>query len=386
MNATTAPPRKLLLAAAIYLSTLHPAAALTGPANIELDGGPLGPLELSGGIDGFFYAQDGETPPAKENGGVIDDALIEVQKTTGRVQFDFQLADYNGYALGAGTPRQAADDQVTTSPILIANITLNISRNLSVTAGQIYSVEGYESNYSWGNPTGAASLLYELGNGASRGVAATYTLGPATLEVIYADGNDTGVFNNIQYLATYDFNTKNNLNIFGSVALAQTGPFANYYSGYKVGGNEIFINGNVLGGYYNSTIGNLTLVPELFYEYAPANVHYHIAAYDVPKQTAAFGAATFAQYNFQNSPYSIGGWADYASSQGSSVLDDDWIFGPNFSAAGFSIAPAWQHGDLYLRLTAGYNHLFHVQNGFGYNSSTRGKNFIISQLEAGLVF
>jgi hypothetical protein len=364
-------------------STAH---ALVGPTNIQVDGGPLGAIEISGGIDGFVFAQAGATPPAHDDGGVIDDMLIEVQKTSGPVQFDVQITDYHGYALGVGTPEEAAADEVPTSPILIANIIFVVNKNLSISIGQLYSIEGYESNYTWGNTSGAASLLYYLGNGASHGIAVTYTRGAASLELLYGDGNDTSVYNNLQYLAAYNFDSNNNLSIFGSVALAQTGPNANYYSGYKVGGNEIFINGNVIGGFYSRTTGNLTLTPELFYEYAPANVHYQIPADNVPKQTASFGIATFGQYNFPHSPYSIGGWIDYASSQGSSALDDDWILGPGFKAAGFSIAPAWQNKDVYLRITAGYNRLLQVEDGFGYGSSGRGKNFYLTMLEAGLVF
>jgi len=377
---------KVVLFAAACLCVPHTAHALNGPTNIDINGGPLGQIEVSGGVDGLVYAQTEQNPPAKATGTIIDDSLIEIQRTTGRIQFDVQIAEYNGYALGVGTPKQAVADQLSTSPVLTANVTFVINKTLSITVGQLFSLEGYESNYSWGNASGAASLLYELGNGASHGIAATYSSGPATIQVLYGDGNATGVFNNIQYLATYNLNANNNLNIFGSVALSQTGPFAGYYSGYKVGGNEIFINSNVLGGYFNSTIGNLTLTPEMFYEYAPANVHYHIPTDDVPKQTAAFGVATFGQYNFPNSPYSIGGWMDYASSQGSSALDDDWIFGPNFKAAGFSIAPAWQHKDIYLRLTAGYNRLLQAEDGYGYGKSTNGKNFVISLVDCGLVF
>src|ERR1700686_5762002 len=45
------------LVAAGSLYAMHPAHALNGPSAIDIDGGPLGQLELSGGMSGYFYGQ-----------------------------------------------------------------------------------------------------------------------------------------------------------------------------------------------------------------------------------------------------------------------------------------------------------------------------------------
>jgi hypothetical protein len=50
---------RLLGAAATALLVSHSAYALNPPAPIQIDGGPLGNLELTGAADGLFYAQSG---------------------------------------------------------------------------------------------------------------------------------------------------------------------------------------------------------------------------------------------------------------------------------------------------------------------------------------
>lgn len=67
-------------AAACSLLAMHAAYALNGPTNIQIDGGPLGPLELSGGMDGYFYAQSGTGAESvvgnKDVGANLSAALI----------------------------------------------------------------------------------------------------------------------------------------------------------------------------------------------------------------------------------------------------------------------------------------------------------------------
>ncbi len=45
--------------AASSLFAINAAHALNGPTAIQIDGGPLGPLEVTGGFDGYGYYQTG---------------------------------------------------------------------------------------------------------------------------------------------------------------------------------------------------------------------------------------------------------------------------------------------------------------------------------------
>jgi hypothetical protein len=359
----------------------HAAHALNGSSSIEIDGGPLGPLEYSGGVDGYFYLQGDKSAGKKTDGADFDDIMIQLEKTTGVVQFQLQVADYASVTLGAGAPKEANTNHFTTGPLRAANVTFVPNANWSIQVGQIGSLEGYESTFTWNNPTGVDTILYYVTNSENRGVSVTYTQGPGSLQVTYGDGNDTGVFNYLQFLGTYNFDSKNNINVFGGVELGVTGPNAYGYGQTTVGGNGIYnVDCNVFGAWYSTTMGNLTLIPEVQYQYANPLHKYDSSGNGIPKFTSDFGAALFGQYNFGTSPYSVGAWAEYASSNGSAA---DWFIEPDARLIGASVGPAWQYKDIYTRLTGGFVHLL---NGESYGASGTGKNYELLQLQGGLVF
>ncbi len=73
------------LVAASSLLAIHAASAMSGPTSIQIDGGPLGPLQISGGIDGYGYylsqTNDAGNLPFtnKSNGADVANGLVEVQ-------------------------------------------------------------------------------------------------------------------------------------------------------------------------------------------------------------------------------------------------------------------------------------------------------------------
>ncbi len=378
--------RLLPLMAGTCLALPHFAFALNGPSAIEIDGGPLGNFELSGGLDGFAFYQTGTGRASsignKPDGTELGDIVIDLKKATGAVNYEVQIADYNFYVLGVGAPAQANANHLTTGPLHKAAVTFNFTSNFSLSAGVLPSLEGYEGTYPWSNSVGFDTVLFYVENATSRGVSASYTHGPANLTLTFGDGNDTGVFNYLQFLATYNFNSNNNLNLFGGIQLGKTGPNAFAYGGGTTGGEGLyFVDNNIFGAYYSTTIGNLSLTPEVQYQYAQQYHKYAAAGHDIPKTTSNFGVAVFGQYNIGTSPYSVGSWVEYASSKGSAST---WFIAPNAQLVGFAIAPAWQHKDLYVRANAGFLHLL---NGAGsYGAHGTGKNMAIGVLETGLVF
>src|ERR1700721_2427218 len=83
--------------AASSLFAISAAHALNGPSAIQIDGGPLGPLQISGGLDGYGFVQSGTSTnsaglstdrTAGVNGG---SALIELQKSSGILQFTIEV-------------------------------------------------------------------------------------------------------------------------------------------------------------------------------------------------------------------------------------------------------------------------------------------------------
>lgn len=398
------------LAISVVMSSgvFSPALAMSGPSWININGGPLGPLEVSAGFDGYFFAQTGAGNAPHESvvgdkavGAKINAFMVQMRKATGLVQFTFQLAEYTDINLGANGPKEINGNEYPTGPIRAAYITLAPTHNFSISIGQLDSLEGYESAFAWSNPVQLRTVIAAVENSESRGISASYRKGSLSGYVMLSDGFDTGVFDHLQFLAKDKLNANNNINIFGEFALGVTGPntFAYGSGGLSSGGaNGIGgqgqlanVNANLLGAWYGWSHGELTITPEVQYQYAKpihryANMYSGNLSDNIPKETSNLAAAIFTDYKFGTSPYSLGAWAEYATSHGSAA-QDAWFVAPNARLVGFAVAPTWQHKYLFSRFNIGFVHL--LNNGSppaGYGSLGRDKNQIVATLEAGLVF
>ena len=384
--------------AGIEVMIAQPARAMSGPPNIQIDGGPLGPLEFSGGIDFYLYGQTGTSDRQYPRTSVVgDDALganfqtveITLQKATGVVGFNLQVAGYYSYALGVAPLKQATIKHYTTGPLRVANVTITPPNSgLTFSVGQFNALESYEGAFNWQNPTGFVTVLSYEANSASRGVTATYKRDGITGEVALGDGNDTGVFNFLQFLLKAEFDAHNGVGMSGGIPLGITGPNAFGYGGTTVGNNGIYtVNSSIYSVWYTWTHGNLKVVPEIQYQYANPLHRYAAIGFDIPKRTDNYGAAVFADYRFGNSPYSLGAWVEYANSHGSAT---NWFIAPNAELAGLAVAPTWQDKNLFARLNCGYVHLLNGSyNGTGigaYGNRGRGRDLLVGTLEVGVMF
>ena len=143
------------------------------------------------------------------------------------------------------------------------------------------------------------------------------------------------------------------------------------------------VNSSVVGGYYTFAIGNLTLVPEVQYVWSRKNLR--IGLID---DSSHFGAALFANYKFGESPFSLGAWAQYFSSNGSAL----WFLNPGAQGFGVAIGPTWTppwaNKHLFVRGDVGVLHLTNVggPGSIAYGSSGRDHNQATFLLEAGALF
>ncbi len=387
--------------AASSLLALHAANAMSGPASIQIDGGPLGDLQLSGGVDGYGYylgdtTESGNLPfTHKDLGADLANGLVELQKTDGQLQFTLEVGSNGGaLTLGSGAPGQTSITTFTTGPLYAGYITVAPS-GLPVTfsAGQIGSLEGYESGIDWNNANQLTTEIFYVQNSQSRGVSANYTQGPINATVSFGDGYDTGVWNFIQGLITYTINSTNSVSIYTADNLGRTGLASYAYGGGVTGGAPYYVNSDMIGGFYSFTMGNLNLVPEVQYQIAKGDSKLGIGTYDpasgnfYAKASSNLGAALFADYSLSStSPYSIGAWAEYWTSKGTA----DWFIGSDSEGVGASVSPTWQYKDLFARADAGYIYLLHNKAADGVTSYGYGDNKdhgeFVGTLEAGLLF
>jgi hypothetical protein len=374
--------------AASSLLAIHAASALTGPSAIQIDGGPAGALQLSGGVDGYGYYVSNEPDSVRKVDGVnVGAALVQLQKTDGVLQFNIEVGSTGGDpGLGAGKPGQTSITTYTTGPLYYGYVTVAPTGSpVTVSVGQIGSLEGYESGVDWNNAVQLTTAIFEVQNANSRGVSATLTEGPASLTVSYGDGFDSGVFNVVQFLASYTIDSNDVANVYGTANLGTTGPLTYAYGGGTTGTSNVYVNSNMIGAYYSYTNGSLNLVPEVQFQYAKPN-----AKAGIVKETTDLGAALFGNYAFGTSPYSIGAWGEYFTEHTSAAGNYSQFIGPDVAMVGFAVAPTWQYKDIFARANAGYAYLLHNKDAtgttYGYGNNGTGRGEFIGTLEAGLLF
>jgi hypothetical protein len=386
----------LAIGAVLAPATVH---AVDLPPPISFEAGPLGKLEFSGGADGYAYALAGAG--SQTNKGLLGtsssagfqflNGLIQLQKLDGVLRFTVQAGASNSLTLGT-RPTPTSVQTFSTGPLRTAYVTLAPTENFTISAGQVGSVEGFESGVDWENSNLLTSSLFYVENSQSVGVKATYTYGAFSGTIIVGDGFDTNVWNYLQLKASYTINDNNSVTLYGATNLGTTGLNARFYGNSTTPYNSTtvgsagvanLVNSSVIGGYYTFTLGNLTLVPEVQYVWSTKNERVGLTG-----NSGHFGAALFANYKFGDSPFSLGGWAEYFASTG----PDFWFLNPGAKGFGMVIGPtwtpAWAHKHLFVRGDLGLIHLTDVGSpgSVAYGSSGKDRNQGTFLLEVGALF
>lgn len=390
--------------------SFHAAQAMSGPTSVQIDGGPLGPLQISGGADGIFYGMTGTQnygdinglgAPGTNNAGPKADGaqflngLIELQKNTGVLQATVEIGSTNFIYLGLGTTPSSIQSY-STGPLYAGYITIAPTGSpVTISVGQMTGLEGFEATQDYNNANIFLSQFAYVQTGQGRGVSANYTSGPVNAMVFLNDGYDTGVFNSLQAELTYTINSTNNVNVYYGGNLGKTGLNAHTYgngslpyNSSHVGSAPEFANSQMFGAYYKYTKGNLNLIPEVQYQYAKAD-----ASIGIQKEMSNAIAGLFADYTFGTSPYSIGVWGEYFDQHESAADAANgiyWFFGPNAQGEAISITPTWQYKKLFLRADLGALLLnrtsAHGLTKYGYGDQHSDDFQLSALLETGFLF
>lgn len=375
------------------------AHAVQQPEPFTFNAGPLGTLSLSGGADAYAYGLTGAGSDANKGllgtstsvGVEFFNGLVKLQKPDGLVQFTIEAGAVNSLVLGS-KPKPQTAQKWSTGPFRSAYVTIAPTEHFSISAGQVGSLEGFESAIDWKNFNMMQTSLWDVENAQSVGVSATYKYGRFSGSVVFSDGFDTNVWNYLQLSASYAVNDRHRVTLFGATNLGSTGLGARFYgnatrpwtaTSVAVAGAANLVNSSVIGGYYEFKTGGLTLVSEVQYVWSTRNPSVGLTDY-----SSHFGAALFANYQFTDSPFSLGGWLQYFTSNGR----ETWFLNPGAQGVGMVVGPTWSPDwakkHLFLRGEAGLMHLIAVgvPGSVGYGSSGGGRNQATFVAEAGVLF
>jgi Putative beta-barrel porin-2, OmpL-like. bbp2 len=353
--------------------------AMTGPlaANpnpLKFDGGPLGPVYVTGVLSGLGMAQTNPVSTDKTFHGDISNGQVIVQTTTGLVQFYAQAGIYSLPALGTAYVTAKNTNSDFFGPLPVGYAKLAPTDSFSIQAGKLPTLIGAEYTFTFQNMNIERGLLWNQEPAISDGVQANYTVGPLAFSVSYNDGFYSGNYNWLTGAATWTIDSSNSLEVVG-------------------GGNFGTTSMNTLAtpvAQNNSDIFNIIYT----YSSAPWTITPYFQYTNVPKNTSlgithdaqTYGGAVLASYAFTDT-FSLAGRAEIIGSTGSTTDGSpSLIFGPGSEAWSLTLTPTYQKSVFFVRGEASYVGASSTSGGlaFGHSGKTNDQERVLA--EVGVVF
>ncbi len=326
------------------LSTFVLTGPLTWQPPATFDAGPLGKLSVNGIVTGFAQFQNNPVPGDDNAQATLSNGEIFIQKADGKLQYFIQAGVYTMPTLGA--PFLNAQNTVNNfyGPVPVAFMKLPVGKTTSFEIGQLPTLMGAESTFTYQNFNIERGILWGQENAINRGLQVNQTLGKyLTASLSWNDG---------YYSDRYSW-------LSGSVTFTK-GPHTLVYDGmgnlgqtvYQTAATPIQNNSYMHVVIYTYTKGPWIVSPYFQYSNLPANL-----AVGVPKATSATGGAFNLSYAFK-SGFSFPVRVEYLTSSGSATDGSINLlgFGPGSSGTTFTATPTYQKGGMYLRGDLGWVH------------------------------
>ena len=210
--------------------------------------------------------------------------------------------------------------------------------NFSVQAGELPTLIGAESTFTFQNMNIERGLLWNQENAITKGVQANLTTGPVAWSLAFTDGFYSDSYNWISGSATWTIDSADTVVVDGGGNLDRTGK--NNFVAPFFQNNEAIVN-----LIYTYNAAPWTLTPYFQYTSVPSN-----PVLGATKGGQTWGGALLANYKFDDN-WNLAGRAEYISSSGSALDGSPNLlgFGAGSSAFSFTLTPTYQQGIFFAR-------------------------------------
>jgi hypothetical protein len=362
-------------------SFIAPLAANPNP--FAFDGGPFGKVFVTGQVSGLGLVQSHtQASPGTGNAASLfdlDNAQVEIQTTSGPVQFYLQAGAYSLPALGTPYLRtgNAVDQEFGELPV--AYMKFVPMPEISVQVGALPTLIGAESTFSFQNMNIERGLLWNQEPAISKGVQLNYSKGKLTAAISLNDGYDSNRYNWLSGQVALAINGSNTL-IFAAGGNFSHTFDTDFVAPVAQGNSNIF---NII---YSYTHGKLTLSPYIQYSHVGRN---RDVGLDTSAQT--FGGAVLAAYSI-TPEVSLAGRAEYITTWGgdcggaSGCTPTNLLYGPGSNAWSLTVTPTFHRGIFFARGEVSYTHIGHLTAGLGFGDELDQPAQIRALVETGVLF
>jgi hypothetical protein len=359
-------------AAPTPLSTFVLSGPLQWVPPAVFDAGPFGKLSVNGILTGFAVGQNSPVPGDDTKEATLSNGELFIQKADGKFQWFVQVGEYTMPTLG--TAYLDAQDTVKDfyGPVPVAYAKLATGKTTTWQIGQLPTLVGAESTFTYQNFNIERGLLWAQENAVNRGIQVNQTLGKyVTASLSWNDGF---------YSNRYSW-------LSGSLTFTK-GPHSLVYDGAGNAGKTVFENAAtpvqnnsmMHAVIYTYTKGAWIVQPYFQYTDVPTN-----ASVGVIKGASTTGGALSVSRAFKDG-FSLPGRFEYISASGSGSSAVNLLFGPGSSALTFTATPTYQKGGFFFRSDLGVVHASNYTAGDVFGAAGKDATQFRAAGEFGFIF
>lgn len=353
--------------------------SMTGPLHLNsnplrVDGGPFGPVYVSGVVSGMGLVQDHPFPGDHESRADVSNGQVIVQNTQGVFQFYLQAGGYSIPTLG--TPYFRATDYVrdTYGYLPVAYVKLAPSSDFNIEVGKLYTLQGAENAYTFQNFNIERGLLFNQTSTINRGVQANYSHGPLSASVAFTDGYYSKKYNWLSGTIGYTVSPKDSVTLGAAASLSHNNK-STFATPTALNNGQLFFLS------WTHTDGPWTIQPYVQLGHIPTRTRVGIV-----HGATTYAAAILGKYSL-NDQWALAARAELIKSTGS-LADGapNLLYGPGSGAWSLTLTPTWQKGIFFARAEGSYVHAWNLTPGFGLGPNFNDKSQVRGLLEAGIIF
>lgn len=351
----------------------------TGPLHLNsdplhVDGGPLGPVYVSGVISGLGLIQDHPFPGDQGSRADLSNGQAIVQTTQGPVQFYVQAGGYSIVTLGTPYFKTTGYVRDTFGYLPVAYVKIVLTSDFNIEVGKLYTLQGAENAFTFQNFNIERGLLFNQTSTINRGVQANYAQGPLSASIALTDGFYSKKYNWLSGTIGYSVSPKDSIT-FGAAASLSRNAKSTFATPTALNNGQLYFLSwtHNDGPWTLQAYGQLGDVPTR-------------ASVGIMHGASTYGGAVLGKYSF-NDHWSVAGRAEVIKSSGSVTNGAaSLVYGPGSGAGSVTVTPTWQKGIYFARLEGSYVHAFDTVPGFALGSDFNQHSQVRGLIEAGIIF
>jgi hypothetical protein len=374
--ATPAPDQAAPAPAAPAAPAALPTPSITGPLSgippTIFDAGPFGKIAVNGILTGFGTGQDNSVPGDKSTNATLDNGQVWIQKTDGKFQFYLQAGAYTTPSLA--TPYLNTGNTLSNfyGPLPVAFLKLAPSKNTSILIGELPTLIGAESTFTFQNMNIERGLLWNQENAVNRGIQLNQTMGKFTASLSLNDGFYSNRYTWLWGSLTYA-NGPHSLMFCAGGNYGQTA--------FQTLATPVQNNSSIYMVMYTYTKGPWIIQPYFQYTDVPTNLKIGIT-----NGAATQGEAILLSHAFKHG-FSLAGRGEYISSTGSVAQKSvNLMFGPGSTGTSVTVTPTFQLGGFFVRGDVSYVHAGSFTPGDAFGATGMNNNQVRAVGEIGFLF